>query len=427
MRKFGFFFFMALLTLMASACGSFQPGGRSIAKSNLARESPSAVSKATVQALVADNSVFAFNFYNQVKNRDGNLVFSPYSISLATAMLFGGANGNTASQISETVHFNLTTDQIHPAFNALSLDLSQRSEESKKIDRKNPLELYIANSLWGQRDYSFNAAYLDLLAKDYGAGIRLVDFIAKPETARKQINNWVSKETKDKIKDILPPGSIDPYTRLVLANAIYFKAAWENAFPPSLTENAPFIMLDGTEIQVPTMKTKKSVDVRMYMGEAYQAVALPYKGNLAEMVIIMPAQGKFESIENSIDSKKYLAILGNLEQRSTVLYLPRFDFSTDLDLTSILSAMGMPLAFDPENADFSRITNEERFYVQQAIHKAFIQVNEEGTKAAASTIFEMQVTSLPRELHINHPFIFIIQDKPTGTILFSGRVLNPLE
>ncbi len=164
------------------------------------------------------------------------------------------------------------------------------------------------------------------------------------------------------------------------------------------------------------------------MGEVYQAVALAaYKGNLAEMVIIMPAQGKFESIENSIDSKEFLAILGNLEQRSTVLYLPRFDFSTDLDLTSILSAMGMPLAFDPENADFSRITNEERFYVQQAIHKAFIQVDEEGTKAAASTIFEMQVTSLPRELHINHPFIFIIQDKPTGTILFSGRVLNPLE
>ncbi len=413
-----------LMLILLSACGSADTGA--VAQSDLPRESAPVVSASDAQTLLDGNSAFAFDYYRYVRGDGGNLVYSPYSISLAMAMLYGGAGGETASQIASALHFTLTPEQFHPAVNALSLDLAQRPAQSKKIDHKNPMRLIIANAVWGQLDYPFEQAYLDLLAANYGAGVRLVDFAA-PDSARQQINDWVDHQTQGKIKEVMPPGSVDPSTRMVLANAIYFKAAWQEAFVKKLTGDAPFNLLDGSQVQVPTMQTDGEVPVRVGSGDGYQALALPYKGDLAEMVIILPDRGQFEAVENALDAAKYAAILDGLRSGSLTLYMPKFEFSVDFDLREVLSALGMPSAFDENNADFTSITKSEQLYVQQALHKAYILVNEEGTEAAAFSISFMAPASLPQELRIDRPFIFIIRDVPTGTILFVGRVLDPLD
>jgi serpin B len=305
------------------------------------------------------------------------------------------------------------------------LDLAQRPEQSKKAGKKTPMQLYLANAIWGQREYAFEKNYLDLLAVNYGAGVHLVDFINKPEDTSKQINNWVDQETKGKIKDIVAPSSIDPSTRMILTNAVYFKAAWQEAFVKKLTQDQPFTLLDGSQISVPIMRTEESIPVETYAGDGFIAVALPYKGELADMLIILPDEGKFSTVEDSLNADKYDEIVNGLIQNSVKLYMPKFEFYSNFDLTPILEKMGMTLAFDKDQADFSKITKSEKLYVGNAVHKAYILVNEEGTEAAAVTMFMMQAASLPNEFRIDRPFIFLIRDKPTGTILFIGRVLNP--
>jgi serpin B len=207
---------------------------------------------------------------------------------------------------------------------------SRSARPAPEIDRKNPMELYIANAVWGQKDYAFEPAYLDLLAVNYGAGVRLVDFISAPDSARGQINDWVERETKGKIADIMPPGSVDSDTRMVLANAVYFKAAWQEAFVEKLTAPAPFTLLDGSKVQATTMQTEGDIPVRYASGDGYQAVALPYKGELAEMVILLPDEGRFETFENALDAPTYAAILDELAATSSTLYLPRFEFTAIL-------------------------------------------------------------------------------------------------
>lgn len=416
-----------LMVMLLSGCQFTKADTGAVAKSDLRRDTTPVIPVADAQALLDGSNAFAFDFYRQVQGESGNLIYSPYSISLAMAMLYGGADGETASQIASSLHFTLPPDQFHPALNALSLDLARRPAQSEKIDRKNPMQLTIANAVWGQRDYLFEKAYLDLLAVNYGAGVRLLDFAAAPDSARQKINDWVDQETKGKIKDIIPPDSVDPSTRMVLANAIYFKAAWQEAFVAEFTHDAPFTLLDGSQVQVRTMQTLDEIPLRVGSGEGYQVVALPYKGELAEMVIILPDQGEFGSVESTLDAAHYAAILDELRSGDLTLYMPKFEFSVDFDLIPVLSALGMPLAFDKNEADFSNITKAERLFVDKALHKAYILVNEAGTEAAAATIFGARPVSLPQELRIDRPFIFIIRDGPTGTILFVGRVLNPLD
>jgi serpin B len=418
---------IVLVLVLLSGCGGLPADTGAIARSDLSRDAAPAVPPADAQALLDGNSAFAFDFYRQVRADSGNLVYSPFSISLAAAMLYGGAGGETASQMAGTFHFTLPSARLNPAWDALSLDLAQRPAQSKKVDSKNPMQLSIANAVWGQQGYPFEKAYLDLLAVDYGAGVHLADFTSAPDTARQQINDWVDRQTQGKIKDILPPGSLDHSTRMVLTNAIYFQAAWQEAFVAKLTHDAPFNLLNGMQVQVPTMRTEDEIPVETASGEDYQVVALPYKGDLAEMVIILPDQGSFETVESSLDAAAFAAMLQDLQPGNLVIYMPKFEFTAGFDLKPVLSAMGMPLAFDMSNADFSKIATIERLYVQQALHKAYILVDEAGTKAAAATIFGVAPASLPPRLLINRPFIFVIRDVPTGTILFVGRVLNPLE
>jgi serpin B len=325
------------------------------------------------------------------------------------------------------MHYTLPNAQFHPAFNLLGLDLARRPDQAADVDEKDRFQLTIANSLWGQKDWPFLPEFLDLLAANYGAGLRLVDFENSPESARKQINNWVALQTKNRIKDIIPPGMPDSSTRLVLANAIYFKAMWEHEFDADVTSGRPFYQLSGEMVRVPMMSQGHEQTFSYASGDGWQAIALPYKGGLTDMVVIVPDAGNFEAFESGLTAEHYTEIVSALEPRQVILSMPKFKFESSLGLKDTLVLIGMADAFDPALADFSGMDGTRLLYVGDVLHKAFIAVDEKGTEAAAATLVLMMGASMPQGviLDIDRPFFYVIRDVPTGTILFMGRVLDP--
>lgn len=421
-----FFALVVAASLLLSACG---PRGGEVAASNSQRVTDPDATSAELDELVAGDNAFAFDLYQAVRASDSNLVYSPYSISLAFAMAYAGARGETASQMAATLHYTLPEAQFHSALNALDLDIARRPDQAADVDEEERFDLTIANSLWGQQDWPFLPAYLDLLAVNYGAGMRLVEFENAPESARRQINAWVSDQTKKRIKDIIPPGLIDPATRLVLANAIYFKATWEHEFDADLTEDEPFYLLNGTTVSVSMMSQEHQQTFSYAVGEGWQAIALPYKGGLTEMVVIVPDAGTFESFESALIAERYGEILSVMEPQMVILSMPKFTFETQYGLSDTLIQMGMQDAFDPARADFSGIDGQRFLYIGDALHKAFIAVDEKGTEAAAATVVIIGMGAIMPQgivLTIDRPFLFFIRDVPTGSILFLGRVVNPV-
>ena len=424
-KQIHMFFIVALIPiLILSACGQGK-----LAESKLERIANPNVPASDSTQLFGGNTAFAFDLYQAVRSGTGNLVYSPYSISLALAMTYGGARGQTADQMAEVMHFTLPSEQFHPAFNLLSLNLSRRPDQVEDLAPADRFQLTIANSLWGQDGWSFLPEFLDLLSANYGAGLRLVDFKDHPDSARKQINHWVADQTKNRIKDIIPPGMPDPSTRLVLANAIYFKALWEEEFDPDVTRDGPFYPLNGEMVRVPIMSQGHEKTFSYAAGEGWQAIALPYKGGLTDMVIMVPDAGIFELFESSLTADRYAGIVSALEPQQVILSMPKFKFESSLGLKDTLIQMGMSDAFDPTQADFSGMDGKHLLYVGDVLHKAFIAVDEKGTEAAAATVVLMMEASAPQGiiLEINRPFLYVIRDIPTGTILFMGRVLDPRE
>jgi len=413
---------MAIILLGLMACA--QPVASEIIRSEKQRVTSPDVNEADLETLVTGNSAFAFDLYQTLREEDGNLFYSPYSISLALAMTYAGARGETAQQMADTLHFVLYQDSLHPAFNSLDIELSQRGEGAKGKDGEG-FRLNIVNAIWGQDGYQFLSEFLDVLAENYGAGLRTLDFANAPEESRITINNWVSDQTEDRIEDLIPQGLIDALTRLVLTNAIYFNAAWQHPFSEDITEDGPFYLLDGGEVTVPMMRQTESFSYAE--GDEYQAVELPYDGRELSMVILLPRAGQFEAFEGSIDAQVVDAILKGLESRQVALTLPEFEFESYFHLKEILAAMGMPVAFSGD-ADFSGMTGNRELFIAEVIHKAFISVDEAGTEAAAATAVVMKEIAAPLEpieVTIDHPFIFLIRDIETGTILFVGRIVNP--
>jgi serpin B len=422
---------LALLTvciaiaLLLSAC---QPYGGKQAHSRLDRIVDPEVAASDVQELVKGNTGFALDMYREVHSPGKNIFFSPYSISLALAMAYAGARGDTESQMATSLHFSLAQSRLHPAFNALDQELKARSGQVDDDQPDPQFVLSIANSLWGQSRWPFLPEYVDLLALNYGAGMRLVDFTNEAEQARKTINDWVSDETKDKVKDLLPEGVVDYKTRLVLVNAIYFKAGWEHGFAKSSTKEAPFTLLNGDQVNVPMMNYQEAERLPYASGEGWQAVSMPYQGGKVAMVVLLPDIGKFEEFEAGLTGKSLALILASMDQKSVLLSMPKFTLTCDYLLGDVLAEMGMPLAFDRNLADLSGIDGKKGLYIQEIIHKAFVNVDEEGTEAAAATGIVIAPASLPItevEMKVDHPFIFMIRDVPTGSILFLGRVLDP--
>ena len=410
------------LAIFLSACG--HSPSANMAQSSLKRIASPNVPSADSQTLVDGNNAFALDIYRTLSAQDGNLILSPFSMSLALAMTYAGARGETESQMADTLHFDLPQGQLHPAFNALDQDLAPRGKAIS--DDEEPLQLNIANAIWAEQTYPFLQDFLDVIASNYGAGIALADFNNKYESIRKEINDWVYDETQEKIKDLIPEGILNSDTRMVLVNAIYFKADWLDQFDPVETHDYPFHLLDGTDVTVKFMK--QNVALPYYLGDGFQAVELAYAGDTAAMDILLPDEGNFETFESALNSNLLDQTLDGLQPASFDIFLPKFTFESSFDLSETLKSMGMVAAFDPDSADLSGMTGKNDLFISDVIHKAFVAVDEAGTEAAAATGAFAQITSAlfgNPAVMIDRPFIFIIRDKPSGQILFIGRVLDP--
>ncbi len=379
------------------------------------------VAPADLGDLVAGNSAFAFDLYQALRSADGNLFYSPYSISLALAMTYAGARGETEQQMADTLHFTLSQDRLHRTFNGLDLELAARGEGAKGEDEEG-FRLNIVNALWGQEDFEFLLEFLDVVAENYGAGLKLLDFKNALEDSRIVINDWVSEETEGRIENLIPRGVLDNLTRLVLTNAIYFNAAWLSPFEKGLTRDGTFHLLDGAEVLVPLMK--RTAGFGFAAGDGYQAVELPYEGGELSMVVLLPATGQFEAFEASLDAELVRTIMSNLVRGRLALTMPKFEFGSGFDLADTLKGMGMPVAFS-DSADFSGMTGRRDLTISDVVHKAFVSVDEEGTEAAAATAVGVGTPSVPPSVTIDRPFVFLIRDIETGAILFVGRVADP--
>ena len=414
------------LLILQMALGIDNSGDFDIAKSNKSRDLSPTIDSAYLAELVEGNTEFAFDLYHTLIEKEaGNLFYSPHSISLALAMAYAGARNDTEQQMAGTLNFTLPNDFLHRAFNSLDLELSSRGEGSEGQDG-NGFRLNIANSIWGQKDYSFLASFLDLLAENYGAGMRLVDFYNYPDDSRVTINNWVSNETEGKIENLITPGAITSLTRLVLINAIYFNAAWSVPFDEEMTKDGIFYLADNSQITAPMML--QTGNFNYAEGDNFQAVDLLYDGNEISMVILLPSNDYFFEFEDSLTPAKLTSIINSLSMKNIRLSMPKFSHKSDsISLKEMLSRMGMPNAFSG-SADFSGMDGKLDLFISDVLHKAFVSLDEAGTEAAAATAAIISLTSapsMPVEVTINRPFIFLIRDIKTGAILFMGRIVNP--
>ncbi len=402
-----------------------EPQNFTVAFSDKERVESPDVSASDLEQLAEGNNDFALDLYGQLAEaEDGNLFMSPYSISLALAMTYAGAAGGTADEMADTLGFALSQEKLHAAFNALDQLLASRGENLEP-DQKFTLE--IANSIWGQDGFEFEQPFLDSLAANYGTGMRLVDYDSATEAARLAINGWVEDNTNDRIKDLIPPGVLTPDTVLVLANAIFFKAAWSEEFNPDLTADGDFTLLDGGTVTAKMMRQTKQL--RTGIGDGYSAIEIPYVGGETSMVVVMPDEGEFENFEGSLNAGELALIVDGLSRTNVELKFPKFTFESKFRLPEPLKALGMQQAFAPGVADFSGMrTPPPNLVITDVIHQSFVAVDEQGTEAAAATAVIIGETSAPPppvQFTVDRPFIFLIRDIPTDTILFMGRLLNP--
>jgi serpin B len=421
---------VAILSLTGCGIGGGTDGGRAagIAIASEKERVLPEVPPGDLSELVEGNTAFAFDLYQRLaEQQEGeNLFYSPYSISLALAMTYAGARGDTGDQMAHALRFTLPDERLHPAFNALDLELEHRGEGTQ-AEGEQAFRLNIVNAIWGQEEsYTFLEAFVDTLAANYSAGLRVVDFARAPEESRGIINDWVSQQTEGRIEDLIPEGSVDRLTRLVLTNAVYFNAAWAHPFQEGATEKGAFTLLDGSQVVVPMMRLAESLGYAE--DDDYQAVELPYEGREMSMVIVLPERDRFEDFESSLDGDRVQGIVRELTNRRVALKMPLFEFDSRLELRQALGELGMPAAFS-SGADFSGMTGTKDLFISDVLHKAFVSVDEEGTEAAAATaVTIVEGEQRPADsvtVQVDHPFILLIRDIDTGTVLFVGRVLDP--
>jgi len=379
------------------------------------------------RAVVSGNTDFAIALYGKLKDGPkttapkGNLFFSPYSVSTALAMVYGGARGETKKQMGTTLHFTLPEPNLYCAFGALQEELIQK-------DRSRGYRLLLANALWCQKGEPFLKGFLDLTQTYFGAGLNQVDFANETEQARQKINSWVGENTNDKIENLIPPGGVNADTTLVLTNAIYFKGEWKTKFRWWKTKDADFTVSAEKKVNAPLMHLKE--DFKYYGDEKLQVLELPYKSNELSMLVLLPQETEgIKELENTLTPDRLNDLISKMWTTKVDVYFPKFKivWGTCV-LNNTLAALGMCDAFGPEKADFSGINGMGRLFISDIFHKAFIEVNEKGTEAAAATAVVMaKALILHIEFRADHPFIFIIRDNRSGSILFMGRLMNPAE
>lgn len=364
-----------------------------------------------IQKVVDANNEFALELYGQL-DQSSNLFISPYSISSALAMAYEGAASQTAEEMKEVFHF---PDHLKENFAAIYNSINAPNRD---------YELRTGNALWLQEDYPFLDSYTSMIERYYGGKAANLDFVHQPEESRQTINNFIEEQTNQKIKDLIPPGVLNDMTRMVITNAIYFKGTWVWQFDKSDTMDMDFYTPDST-LQVPMMHMDPEKARLNYAElEDIQILELPYQGGKISMLIILPAH--LDSLE--LTSENLASWKDSMQEtKLDAVYLPKFEFSTKYFLRETLSAMGMSSAFEPEKADLSGMTGKKELYISSVIHQAFVEVDEEGTEAAAATAVVVGITSIQPQtiFRADRPFIFIIQENETGNILFLGRVINP--
>jgi len=375
-------------------------------------------------AIAHEANVFAFDLYRQLAATKGNLFFSPSSIHTALAMTYAGARGQTAEQMARTLHYPLDGDSLHPAYAELLKTLSGVPKEGF---RPPAYQLYIANALWGQEGFTFEPAFLAINEASYGAGVNTVDFKGDTDASRETINRWVENATNNKIKDLLAEGSVSADTRLVLTNAIYFKADWAEQFVKERTKDGDFHTSNGSTVKVPMMRDVKHG--RMLRTDTFQAATLPYRGGELSMTIFLPNdRDGLAAMEQQLTPNNLGRWQEQFEHARIDWTLPRWTFTSSFDLAGTLAAMGMPEAFS-NDADFTGMSTSEHLQISAVVHQAFVAVDETGTEAAAATAVGVSATSFPTDVPVpfvvDHPFVFMIRHDKTGSILFMGRVENP--
>jgi serpin B len=336
-------------------------------------------------------------------------------------MMYGGARGTTEEQMASALHFMLSQERLHIAFNALDLELA-RCKERLAVTEDEKFQLHLANSLWVESEYKLLESYRKLLFGNYGAAAEPLDFANAPEVSRQTINKWVSQETEKKIKVLLPEGSITSLTRLVLTNAIAFNATWKHRFNEVFTHNSPFYLLDDRQVAVPMMHQITPFAYTATSG--VQAVELPYIGDEFSMVILLPAPGQFETFAKLLTADRVISILGHLSKEMVQVYMPRFEFRSSFRLSSALKDLGMTDAFILGQADFTGMTKSRDLFLDDVYHQSIVSVDENGTFAAAGTAADMPMPIVPT-VRLNRPFIFLIRGIETDTILFLGQVMDP--
>lgn len=377
-----------------------------------------------IKEVVGGNTDFAFALYDKLRSNDSNanLFFSPYSISTALAMTYAGARGETEKQMATALRFTLPGKRLHSAFGGLQKQIVQ-DEKSRGY------QLFVANALWGQKGEPLLKEFLDLNKNYYGAGLTLLDFRNEAEKSRQIINNWVEEKTKEKIKDLIPQGGVNAATVLVLTNAIYFKGEWKTKFEEKDTKPADFTISAKDKVKVPLMHIEEKF--KHHSDEKMQIVELPYKGDELSMLVLLPMETEgIKEIEDMLTNESLNALLSKMKTTEIIVYLPKFKMTWGtFSLKDSLIALGMRDAFDFEGmANFSGINGKGGIWISDVLHKAFVEVNEEGTEAAAATgvVMMLGIPDVP-VFRADHPFIFIIKDNRTGSILFMGRVMNPTE
>jgi serpin B len=396
-------------------------------RSDKQRISAPDVAPADLALQVRGNTAFALDVYHQLGAAgDGNLFFSPHSIEVALAMTWAGARGQTETDMAAALRFELPQERLHPVFNQIDLELARRGEGAEGADGK-AFRLNVVNAIWGQTGYSFLDAFLDVLAENYGAGLRLMDFVADPAGAAQAINDWVAAVTEGRIEELIPPSALSEYTKLVLVNAIYFNAAWASPFEPAATAAGPFATGAGQTVSVPMMH--QEFETGFYLGDGFTAVELAYDGFELSMLVLVPDPGlALSTLEARLDTDLLAQVASGLDFGIVDLTMPRWELDGEtVSLVEVLGALGMDVAFTPA-ADFSGMNGTGDLMIHDVLHQAFVKVDEAGTEAAAATAVIVGDTSVPPQgptVVLDRPFVYLIQDRPTGQVLFLGRVSDP--
>jgi serpin B len=378
--------------------------------------SPAARAEDSRSKLVKGNTQFALELYGKLRAEKGNLFFSPFSISTALAMTSAGARGRTLEQMTDVLHLP-EQKELHPA-------LAELLGEVNGGGKKRGYQLRTANALWGQKDHTFLKDFVGLVKKNYGAGFRQADFKGDTEGARKEINDWVQKQTDEKVKELFKKGVLNDRTRLVLANAIYFKGDWASQFKKGRTRAGDFHLSAGKKVKVPLMR--QTAKYPYHETKAFQALELPYAGKDLGMVVLLPRKvDGLADLEKDLTPANLAGWLKQLRDSKVHVTLPKFKLTSALSLTPALASLGMTDAFTPGEADFSGIDGTETLYLCSVVHQAFVDVNERGTEAAAATASKYATYSAGRVFRADHPFVFLVRDTRSGSILFLGRVAHP--